>query len=51
MGPALFMLFVGVAVFVVLNILIAIISDSYNDEQQALMNSQVGCVATRLLSR
>lgn len=36
MGPLLFILFTAVAVFVVLNLLIAIISDAYTDQQEEL---------------
>merc|ERR1711934_954345 len=39
MGPVLFILFICVAVFVVLNVLIAIISDAYSDAQESLMHS------------
>lgn len=38
MGPLLFMLFVGVAVFVVLNMLIAIISQAYDAANKDMMN-------------
>lgn len=37
--PVLFILFICVAVFVVLNVLIAIISDAYSDAQESLMHS------------
>lgn len=39
-GPLLFVLYVCLAVFVVLNILIAIISDAYNDEIEELAHSE-----------
>uniref|UniRef100_A0A7S1CC16 Polycystin cation channel PKD1/PKD2 domain-containing protein n=1 Tax=Bicosoecida sp. CB-2014 TaxID=1486930 RepID=A0A7S1CC16_9STRA len=37
MGPLLFILFTAMAVFVVLNLLIAIISDAYSDQQAELL--------------
>lgn len=40
MGPFFFVLFTAVAVFVVLNILIAIISDAYSDEVRHLAESE-----------